>query len=105
MTGERRQVRATTAVNPLGDQDTDRLTRLRVVVGDEAPSDAARLIEGFASRYTNPKTARQYRADLTALFSNAGVVHRGCIAFAAVAPPAGEPALPSGRTSRWAVRL
>jgi hypothetical protein len=33
MTGARRQVRATTVVNPLGDQDTDRLTRLFAVDG------------------------------------------------------------------------
>jgi hypothetical protein len=51
-------------------QDTERLT-LRVVGGDaprSSPSAAEELIDRFASRYTNPKTAHQYRAELTALF-------------------------------------
>jgi hypothetical protein len=64
--------RATTAVYPCRDQDTERLILRPVGDRDEWGALAA-LIDRFASRYTNPKTAHQYRAELTALFRHVGV--------------------------------
>ena len=42
------------------------------------------LIDRFVSRYTNPKTSHQYRAELTALFRHVGVTHPRLLGDAAV---------------------
>lgn len=42
------------------------------------------MIDRFVSRYTNPKTSHQYRAELTALFRHVGVTHPRLLGDAAV---------------------
>jgi hypothetical protein len=42
------------------------------------------LIDRFASRYTNPKTSVQYRAELKARFRHVGVIHPRMLSDAAV---------------------
>jgi hypothetical protein len=42
------------------------------------------LIDRFVSRYTNPKTSHQYRAELTALLRHVGVTHPRLLSDAAV---------------------
>jgi hypothetical protein len=61
-----------------------------------------RIIEGFASRYTNPKIALQYRAELAALFSNAWVVHPRALTEAAVNQSVGHARANNTRRNRLA---
>ncbi len=42
------------------------------------------MIDRFVSRYTNPKTSHQYRAELTALFRHVGVTHPRSLTDAAI---------------------
>ncbi len=65
-------------------QDTGQLTRLSVVTDYGERSNATQLVESFVGRYTNPKTAQQYRAELTALFAYTGAAHPRALTDAAV---------------------
>ena len=55
-----------------------------MAIGHGDYSEVAELIDHFVSRYTNPDTARQYRAELSALFAFAGAAHPRALTDAAV---------------------
>jgi hypothetical protein len=71
-------------------QDTELIT-LRAVDGHYPWSGAAELIDGFASRYANPKTAQLYRADRSVVSVRFAGVSRRWLDRRGVAP---LPAIP-----------